>query len=178
MPLSKAEIRSLEDQIASDQLFLREDDEARQALFVLAEKTRKPDTDMELTRLLINDTYDRVNTPVVKRLKSNRFRLDIAKGHTPITHLIDEAELYNLREVPIESLLPLENIRHPNENTIISLCPFHKESTPSFSISKDKNLAHCFGCQFGGDNIAVVRRYYKESFVEAIHRLRSTHACG
>ncbi|MBQ4493971.1 MAG: DNA primase, partial [Elusimicrobiaceae bacterium] len=35
--------------------------------------------------------------------------------------------------------------------TYKACCPFHREKTPSFSISPDKGLFYCFGCQAGGD---------------------------
>jgi len=36
------------------------------------------------------------------------------------------------------------------------LCPFHGEQTPSFSVSTDKQIFHCFGCGAGGNAITFV----------------------
>ena len=41
--------------------------------------------------------------------------------------------------------------RGGNANELVGLCPFHKERTPSFTVTLDKQLFHCFGCQAGGD---------------------------
>jgi DNA primase len=51
------------------------------------------------------------------------------------------------------------------------LCPFHEEKTPSFSVSPDKKIYHCFGCQKGGDVIGFLMEVEKISYIEAIHRI-------
>jgi DNA primase len=51
------------------------------------------------------------------------------------------------------------------------LCPFHQEKTPSFSVSADKGVWHCFGCQKSGDAITFVREVEHLDFVETVERL-------
>jgi DNA primase len=50
-------------------------------------------------------------------------------------------------------------------------CPFHKDDTPSFVVSAEKGLWHCFGCGEGGDIIAFLMKIERLSFVEAAKRL-------
>ena len=50
----------------------------------------------------------------------------------------------------------------------IGLCPFHTEKTPSFTVSEDKQIFHCFGCHSGGNVFKFLMDYEKISFVEAI----------
>ncbi len=52
-----------------------------------------------------------------------------------------------------------------------ALCPFHNEKTPSFVISPDKQVFHCFGCGAGGDLVAFVMRYESLGFSEAVRSL-------
>lgn len=47
------------------------------------------------------------------------------------------------------------------------LCVFHREQTPSFSVSPASQLYYCFGCGAGGDAISWLRRYRKLSYQEA-----------
>lgn len=53
-------------------------------------------------------------------------------------------------------------------NRYVGLCPFHKEKTPSFSISPDKNLYHCFGCGVGGNLFGFVMEMENVEFAEAL----------
>jgi DNA primase len=51
------------------------------------------------------------------------------------------------------------------------LCPFHNEKTPSFTVSEDKQIFHCFGCHTGGNVFKFLMEYRKISFVEAVQEL-------
>ncbi len=51
------------------------------------------------------------------------------------------------------------------------LCPFHKEKSPSFSVSADRQYFHCFGCHKGGDVFTFVSEIEKVSFKEALELL-------
>ena len=51
------------------------------------------------------------------------------------------------------------------------LCPFHGENTPSFSVSSDKQVYHCFGCGAGGDIFSFLMEIEGVSFQEAAFKL-------
>ncbi|WP_332237820.1 DNA primase [Sporolactobacillus sp. KGMB 08714] len=53
----------------------------------------------------------------------------------------------------------------------IGLCPFHSERTPSFSVSPDKQLYHCFGCGAGGNLFTFIMEIEGMSFSEAAQLL-------
>jgi len=48
------------------------------------------------------------------------------------------------------------------------LCPFHKEKTPSFTVSPDKGIFYCFGCHKGGDVFRFIMEIENVSFIEAL----------
>ncbi len=47
-------------------------------------------------------------------------------------------------------------------------CPFHKEKTPSFTVSPDKQFYYCFGCGANGNAISFLRDYEHKHFVDAV----------
>lgn len=51
------------------------------------------------------------------------------------------------------------------------LCPFHQDTTPSFSVSPSKNICKCFSCGAGGNPVKFYSEYYKISFEEAAEQL-------
>ncbi len=54
-------------------------------------------------------------------------------------------------------------------------CPFHGEKTPSFVVSPQKQIFHCFGCGVGGDSVKFVMEIEKLSYPEAIEKLASNY---
>ena len=54
---------------------------------------------------------------------------------------------------------------------MFGLCPFHSEKTPSFSVSPDKQIYHCFGCGKGGGVINFVMEIENLSYPEAVEFL-------
>jgi DNA primase len=51
------------------------------------------------------------------------------------------------------------------------LCPFHQEKTPSFNVSPERQIYHCFGCGAGGNVITFLIEYEKMGFLDAVDEL-------
>ncbi len=56
-------------------------------------------------------------------------------------------------------------------SSLMGLCPFHQEKSPSFSVVPSKGIYHCFGCQEGGDVFAFIQKTRGVSFFEAVKEL-------
>jgi DNA primase len=50
----------------------------------------------------------------------------------------------------------------------VGLCPFHKEKTPSFTVSSDKQMFYCFGCHTGGNVFSFISKSENLSFPQAV----------
>jgi DNA primase len=67
----------------------------------------------------------------------------------------------------IEEFLPLKK----SGANYMACCPFHKEKSPSFSVSPTKQFYHCFGCGVHGSAIGFIMEYQGLSFQEAVQFL-------
>ncbi len=61
-------------------------------------------------------------------------------------------------------------------SSYFGLCPFHNEKSPSFSVSRQKQMYYCFGCGAGGNVYTFLMEYENFSFVEAVKFL--AHRAG
>ena len=59
--------------------------------------------------------------------------------------------------------------------SMIGLCPFHNEKTPSFTVSPNKGIYKCFGCGVGGDSIKFIMEHEQFSYPEAIRYLANKY---
>ncbi|HEX9884770.1 MAG TPA: CHC2 zinc finger domain-containing protein, partial [Desulfobaccales bacterium] len=54
---------------------------------------------------------------------------------------------------------------------LVGLCPFHADTTPSFTVAPEKGIFHCFGCGAGGNIFSFLMQYHRLSFPEAVQEL-------
>lgn len=62
-------------------------------------------------------------------------------------------------------------LKRAGGGNFVTLCPFHREKSPSFNVSSSRQFFHCFGCHKGGDVFTFVKDYENLSFFEAVRRL-------
>ncbi|MDE6401289.1 MAG: DNA primase [Clostridiales bacterium] len=80
-----------------------------------------------------------------------------------ITSVLDKTDIVSLisRYVKVER----------KGNTYWACCPFHHETQPSFSISADKQIFHCFGCKESGNALTFVKKMENVEFLDALKML-------
>ena len=81
--------------------------------------------------------------------------------------LIEEVKEHNEIVAVISDYVQLK----PQGRSYVGLCPFHGEKTPSFTVSREKQLYHCFGCGAGGDVLSFIMNIENLSFREALRLL-------
>jgi DNA primase len=85
---------------------------------------------------------------------------------------ISESKIEEVRESAnvVDIISEYVQLRKRGKN-YVGLCPFHTEKTPSFTVSDEKQIFHCFGCHTGGNIFKFLMEYKKISFVEAVQEL-------
>lgn len=83
--------------------------------------------------------------------------------HSPVEEIKAKLDIVDL----ISSYITLNSVG----SNLKARCPFHNEKTPSFMVSREKQIWHCFGCSKGGDIFSFVQEYEGLSFSEAIKLL-------
>ena len=74
------------------------------------------------------------------------------------------------REFPLEQLV--DGSKRRQQGSLVLLCPFHQEKTPSFRINLSRNRYHCFGCNEDGDSIDYIMKTHEVDFLEAVRKLQ------
>lgn len=80
-----------------------------------------------------------------------------------VQEILDATDIVEL----IQGYFPLKRAG----TNFVAVCPFHNEKTPSFNVSPQRQIFHCFGCQAGGDAIKFTMLYDNLSFPEAAKKL-------
>jgi len=82
-------------------------------------------------------------------------------------HILDQIRQANDVVEVIGTYLPLKR----KGTGYWTLCPFHKEKTPSFQVNPQKQIWHCFGCGAGGNVFRFLMQYEGLEFIDAVRRL-------
>jgi len=86
-----------------------------------------------------------------------------------MTNFINDETIENVRgKIDIVDLISEYVQLKKAGNNYVGLCPFHQEKTPSFTVTQNKELFHCFGCGVGGDAVTFIMKKENLDFPDAI----------
>ena len=92
--------------------------------------------------------------------------------------MISGSTIEKVRGLPIEEVLrPYISLKRKG-SSLVGLCSFHQEKSPSFTVSPQKGLYHCFGCGRGGDAISFVMEKENLPFTEAVAFIAKRYGRG
>jgi uncharacterized protein YqgV (UPF0045/DUF77 family) len=120
--------------------------------------------------------YDRVSFLETEMESIEKYVRNIVNvlntANTPLRKPPEKLNVEGARNTPLFEVIqrhyPHIKVLKNNRKHLIS-CPFHNDKTPSMSI--DKNLYYCFGCNIGGDTIKFVQELDKTDFKSAINKI-------
>lgn len=84
---------------------------------------------------------------------------------------ITDDDIARAKEYPLSELFD-GNLKH-SFGKLVGLCPFHEDSTPSFTIFEEDNHYYCFGCNAWGDSIDYYMKTNKVNMPEAVRTLNA-----
>ncbi len=91
-----------------------------------------------------------------------------------MNNLIPEEKVQEILErVSIEQIVSRYVSLKQQGKSLVALCPFHSEDTPSFNVNPTKGLFYCFGCGTGGNVFSFIMKAENYTFVEAAEFLAS-----
>ena len=84
---------------------------------------------------------------------------------------ISEDKIFEIRSAVniVHYISQFVNLKKAGQN-FKGLCPFHTEKTPSFIVSPEKQIFHCFGCGKGGNVFSFIMDYEKLAFTESLKK--------
>lgn len=96
--------------------------------------------------------------------------LELALGTMVQYHRMDDVEKVKHKLDIAEYIGQFVQLQRAGQN-LKGICPFHNEKSPSFMVSPDRQIWHCFGCQKGGDIFSFFMEYEKADFSESLKEL-------
>lgn len=110
------------------------------------------------------------------KMKRELYRLRRYLPQKSVRGSVNQERISQAKEYPIVQLAEthLQNLKRCGK-AYRSLCPYHKERTPSFYLYPDTNTFHCFGCGEHSDVIALTQKLHSLSFVEAVKYLAPSY---
>ena len=84
---------------------------------------------------------------------------------------MDNVEEIKLKTDIVDIISEYVELKKAGMGSYKACCPFHNEKTPSFVVSQDKQIFHCFGCGKGGDVFTFIQEIEGIDFKEALNIL-------
>jgi hypothetical protein len=116
--------------------------------------------------------YEKMTKDEVKKSYNSlrRFKNYIREDGMEEIKTEESFDVETIKQIPIETIMDRAPSKRYADKDIY-FCPIHNEKTPSFTVYKDKNRCHCFGCNFDQDVIGLYMSLYDTDFIGACKAL-------
>ena len=144
----------------------------------LSTAIREINQEKGISEELIQETIESALTHAYKKYYGTLENLSIrvSDGFTFTVNSIKEVvEEIRQRNDIIDVISSYVKLKKTGSN-YVGLCPFHNEKSPSFSVSGNRQMYHCFGCGVGGNVFTFIMEYENFTFLDALKYLADR--CG